>query len=119
MPPILFYFIFSFPLNSIPSKSIKSCPPCAPRRLFIIFYPSVATPACFWLVVVWYLMFGGRPRPQRIFSIINFFCYSIFSKSINFSAPNTIDERSLNKGKINIYEQLHKIRSLFIGMNSY
>ena len=29
------------------------------------------------------------------------------SKSINFSVPNTIDERSLNKGKnINIYEQL-------------
>ena len=32
--------------------------------------------------------------------------FFIFSKSINFSVPNTIDERSLNKGKTNIYEQL-------------
>jgi hypothetical protein len=55
----------------IPSKLIK-CSPCAPRRLLIIFYPSVVTPACFWLVVMCYLMFGGRPRPQCIFSIINF-----------------------------------------------
>ena len=51
MPPILFYFIFSFPPYSIPSKSIKSCSPWAPRSSFIIFYPSIATPACFWLVV--------------------------------------------------------------------
>ena len=37
------------------------------------FYPSVITPACFWLVVMCYLgIFGDRPRPPRIFSIINF-----------------------------------------------
>ncbi len=70
MPPILFYF--SFPPYSIPSKSIKSCSPCAPRHSFIIFYPSIATPACFWLVVVWYLMFGSRPRPRRIFFYYKF-----------------------------------------------
>ena len=60
------------PPNSIPSKSIQSCSPCAPRQSFIMFYPSVVTPACFWLVVVWYLMFGGRPRPRRMFFYYKF-----------------------------------------------
>ena len=85
MPPIL--FIFSLPPNSIPSKSIKSCSPCAPRRSFIFFYPSVITPACFWLIVVWYLMFGGRPRPRRMFFYYKFSSIILMAKRRHGVSP--------------------------------
>jgi hypothetical protein len=37
------------------------------------------------------------------------FFYFKNSKLINFSVPKTIDERSLNKGKINNYQQLENL----------
>jgi hypothetical protein len=64
MPPILFYFFISSELD--PLKIDQMVIPLRSRQSFIIFYPPVVTAACFWLIVVWYLMFGGRPRPRRI-----------------------------------------------------
>ncbi len=71
---ILFYFLTSSNLN-VP-KMVKSCPPCAPRRLCLVSLLSPVVPACFWLVVVSYLSSGGRVRPRCIL-FFYFFCRSI------------------------------------------
>ena len=71
MPSILFYFFISSELD--PLKIDQIVLPLHSPPVVNHFYPSVITPACFWLVVMCYLrIFGDRPRPPRIFSIINF-----------------------------------------------
>jgi hypothetical protein len=48
----LFYFSFLLHPNSIAPKTIKYSSPCAPHRSRVLSYPSPATPACIWLIVV-------------------------------------------------------------------
>ncbi len=48
-------------------KTIKSCSPGAPRWSRLMSHLLPVKPACFWLVVAFLFVFGGRLRPCNIF----------------------------------------------------
>ncbi len=72
----------------LPPNDWFMLPPRSPRRSQLPSFTSFVAPACFWLVVVWFLFVGCHLRPWRVF-VVGFFLHRFAAPSEETTPPHT------------------------------